>query len=360
MASVALSIFLLAIFGAAYRFLVAPPGLEHLHLVLVVAARTSIANWMPASYGERIARVPGVAAVMPTVYFDGRYGSEQALVPAIACDARKVFTFFSDWRLPQDQQQAFAKEQVAMIAGRKTAEKYGWKIGNHIHLSSPTYFNVSLELVLRGIYTSSEDETLQAFHWSYLNEALGRPDVTGYFYVLAQSADDIPRLMKQIDALFRNAGVETRTQPLKQVFLDFLAWLGNVKLVLLSVSAAVVFAILLIVANTMAMSIRERTTELAVLRALGFRTRQVLGLLAAESLAISFTGAAVGSLAAWLLLRIRGGYTIGGMLPVNIQVDVSTLGLAAGVSIAISLCSTLIPAYRASRVNIAQALRFVG
>jgi putative ABC transport system permease protein len=136
--------------------------------------------------------------------------------------------------------------------------------------------------------------------------------------------------------------------------------LGNVRLILVSVSGAVVFAILLIVANTMGMSIRERTAEFAVLRALGFRTKQVLGLLAAESLAISLVGSGLGCLMASILFAFTAGYQIGGAMPIYVQVDAATVGVALGAAIAIGLLSTAIPAYRASRLGIAQALRFVG
>jgi len=178
--------------------------------------------------------------------------------------------------------------------------------------------------------------------------------------VRAKSAEDVPRLAQAIDAEFRNSDMETRTQPMAQWVLDMVAVLGNVKLILVSISAVVIFAILLIVANAMSMSIRERTAELAVLRALGFRMQQVLGLLAAESLAISLAGGALGCLLAWTLLELAAGYQIGGAMPIYIRVDAATVGVALGVAIGISLASTLPPAYRASRVNIAEALRFVG
>jgi putative ABC transport system permease protein len=166
--------------------------------------------------------------------------------------------------------------------------------------------------------------------------------------------------MKEIDAMFRNADVETMTQTMMQFSLDFIAGLGKVKLILLGVSGAVVFAVLLIVANPMAMSIRERTLELAVLRALGFRSPQLLGLLTAESVVISLTGAGAGCLTTWLLFKLIAGYHLAGWIPIFIPISFETAGTVIGVAISISLLSTLVPALRATRVNIAQALRFVG
>jgi putative ABC transport system permease protein len=358
-ASVAASIFLLAVFCATYRYINAPPTPGGFSLLLMVTHRTSTIIPLPLSYGDRIRNLPGVAAMSPVNMVDGFYGGQDFPLWALAFDAAALGKIFPDWQLPPDQRQAFVSEKTAFLAGLRIAQKYGWKLGDHVTLHSPGY-NLSLDLVLRGIYSSGEDETLLGFHWDYLNDAQGHPNKPGGFWVRAQSAEDVPRLMQEIDTQFRNAEMETRTQPMKQWVLDLLNMLGNVKLILVSISAAVVFAVLLIVANTMGMSIRERTAELAVLRALGFQTRQVLGLLAAESLGIALLGAIAGCLMAWTALRLTAGYQVGGAMPVYIQVDAATVGVALGVAIGISLGSTLIPAYRASRANIAQALRFVG
>jgi putative ABC transport system permease protein len=325
----------------------------------MVVSRTSLMGSLPLHYGQRIARLPGVVAVSPINMVDTLYGGQDSVLFALACDPDAIMQARNDWRMPEDERRAFRGEKVAFACSRSTAQKYGWKLGDRIQLRSGGY-HLTLDLILRGIYTSAEDESLMAFHWDYLNDAQGRLDRPGAFWVMARSAEDIPRLMQAIDREFRNSDVETRTQPMKQFVLDMLAMLGNVKLILLSISAAVVFAVLLIVANTMGMSIRERTAELAVLRALGFGTQQVLGLLAAESLAISLTGAALGCLLAWTLLKLTAGYQVGGAMPIYIQMDAATLGAALGVAIGISLVSTVLPAYRASRVSIAEALRYLG
>lgn len=358
-ASVAVSICLLTVFCAAYRYINAPPAPTGFHLVLMVTPRTSMTVPLPLYYGERIAKLPGVAAVSPVNMVDGHYGSGDSVLWALACEPETIFKAYPEWRLSEKQRQAFTGERVALLAGRRMAEKYAWRLGDRIYLESPNY-HVSLDLVLRAIYASDDDETMLFFHWSYLNEAQGHPNKPGAFWVLSENAAHVPKLTRDIDALFHNTDIETRTAPMKQFVLDFLGMLGNVKLVLLSVSAAVVFAVLLIVSNTMAMSIRERTAELAVLRSLGFRTREVLGLLAAESLAISLAGTLLGALMAGGLLTLTAGYQVGGAMPIYIQVDTVTVGTALGVALGISLLSTLIPAYRASRASIAQALRFVG
>jgi putative ABC transport system permease protein len=301
-----------------------------------------------------------VAAVTQVFWFDARYKNEDTVIASLSLDPEQIFTFFPDWELPADQRAQFLREKVAAIAARSLVNKYGWKIGDHIYVSSPSYFGVGVDLILRGIYESKEEQSYLVFHWDYLNEALGSPNVTGQFWILSEKAESMPGLMKRVDEQFRNEPVQTLTQTVKQVALNFLSWLGNVKLLLASMSGAVAFAVVLIVANSVAMSIRERTSKLAILRALGYVNRQVIALLAAESLVICLSGAIVGSLGAWVISRILAGYPVGGGLLVNLTVGVPGTLLALGAATLIALLSTLIPALKASRISIAEALRFVG
>jgi putative ABC transport system permease protein len=361
--SVAASMLLLAILSAAYRFLNAPPsGPGGTHLILVVSSRTSMAMSMPPSYRNRIAAVPGVAAVSPFGYFGTNYGPEDDFIPALAFDPATVFDFFNDWQIPLSEKQAFIREKTALIAARKLAAKYGWKLGDHIHLTSPMDSNLSLSFVVRGVFDSKDDGagSTVVFHWDYLHNALGRTNRAEQFWVMSQSAGDVPRLTKSIDAEFRNAPVETRTDTLKQVMLNFLSLPGNVKLMLMVISAAMVFAVMLVVANTMAMSIRERTAEFATLRAIGFHRRRMIGLLTCESVIMGLTGAGLGCAAAWEVCHVISKFAIGGAMPVRIAVDAHKAALVVVVALGISLVTTLIPAYRSSRLSIAEALRFLG
>lgn len=360
--SVAVSILLLVVFLAVYRFLHEPPASrsDRSHLVLLVMARTSLIRPMPVSYRARIERLPGVRAVTQVFWFDARYKNEDTVIASLGLDPEQVFTFFPNWGLPADQRDQFLREKTAALASRTLAKRYGWKLGDHIYISSPSYFGVGVDLVLRGIYEAQEEQSYLVFHWDYLNEALRSPNVAGQFWVLAERAEETPELMKLIDEQFRNESVQTLTQTVKQVTLNFLSWFGNVKLILAGISGAVAFAVVLIVANSMAMSIRERTSELAVFRALGFRNTQILGLLTAESLIISLAGGVVGCLGAWRICRVLAGRTVGGGLLVNLEIGAPGIAFALAAAIAVALLSTLVPALRASRLNIADALRYVG
>jgi putative ABC transport system permease protein len=315
---------------------------------------------MPVSYRSRIERMKGVRAVTQVSWVDARYKTEDTVIASFGLDPQVLFTFFPDWKLPPEEKEQFMREKVAAIAGRSTASKYGWKVGEHIHVSSPTYSGVGVDLILRGIYDSKKEQSYLVFRWDYLNDVLGSRNLTGLFWILADSADDMPALMKAVDEQFRDETVQTRTQTVKQVVLNFLSWLGNVKLILVSISAAVAFAVLLIVANTMAMSIRERTRELAVLRTLGFPANFLLTLLTGESLVISLVGASSGCLVAWAICRTVAGYALGGLFLVNLKIGLLGALSALGAAILTSLAGTLVPAYRASRMSIADALRYVG
>jgi len=273
-----------------------------------------------------------------------------------------LFIFFPGWRLPEDQKKQFMSEKVAAIAGRHTAEKYGWKVGGRLHVSSPHYFLAGIDLHLVGIYDSPDQESYLVYHWDYLNDVLGSPNTTDLFWVLAGSERDMPVLMKSVDEEFRNMGTPTLSQTVKQMVLNFLSWLGNLRLLLLSVSGAVVFTVLLILANTMAMSVRERTVELAVLRTLGYPLRQVLVILTGESLALAIAGAALGCLLAWALCRAVTGYAIGGGLRVELSVGWAgasqALGVAAFTAFSARSCLLIAPGASASPRRCASSGKF--
>ncbi|MGD1157589.1 MAG: FtsX-like permease family protein [Terriglobia bacterium] len=358
--SIAVSMFLFTVFIATYRYLGAPTETEATRRTLLVMPRISTTIPLPLSYRQRIARLKGVAMVSPFVTIDGMYGGTDEWLAGFATDPEVLLKLYSGvWRVPPDQRQAFIAEKTGLIVGRKLAEKHGWKLGDHIPLRNEGW-HVTLDLVLRAIYTCEVDETLIGVHWQYLSEVWRQSDVAGAYLVIAESDQAATALGKIIDDTFRHEPMETRTMTMLQFALDFLGRLGNVKRILLMISGAVLFAILLVLANTMAMSIRERTTELAVLRVLGFRTGQIQGILAAESLTIALAGTTLACAAACGLFLLISGYRVGGWMPINIQLDLPSLALVLAVALATSFFSTFVPAYRASRVKIAEAMRFVG
>lgn len=354
--SMAVSILLLTTLFGAYRFMSGPPRLDRSHLVLMVRPATSGALPLPVSYGDQIAVLPGVAAVTAFNWVTAEYGAEDAQLNGFACDPAVILRVFSSWQLSPEETRAFIAERTALIVAERTATRFGWRLGQRITLR-PLGGLPPLELVLRGIYRSDAMNSQLAFHWEYWNEIQRRRDTAMGFWVLASNPEVLTGVIEGIDAMFRNSPVQTKTETLKQVVLNFLGLLGNVKLMLLIISCAVVFAILLIVANTMAMTIRERTAEIGVLRALGFRQRHVLGLLTAESLSITLAGSLAGSLGAMGVFHAAESLKIGGAMPVGLEFDVPAGGFILAVAVGVSLLSTFLPANHAARLNIAAALR---
>lgn len=360
-ASVGVSMFLLALFSAGYHFLTAPnEGHDQSHLILVVSPRVSFSVMLPLSYGDRIRAMRGVAVISPFMYVAAHYGSNNDLIPALATRQDTIFSFFSNWQVDEAEKKAYVSEKTAAVVGDSLVKKYGWRLGDHIQVQGTGLMPIQLDLVVRGIYQAAHDTNVLAFHWSYWNDLEGAGNKTLQFWLVAKTPADTSRLVKAIDQEFRNAPVATTTQTLKQEMLDYLRLLGNVKLLLLSVSGAIVFAVLLVMANTMAMSIRERTKEIAVLRAIGFRQAHVLRLLSAESALLALLGALAGCAAAMAAARLLTGMTVGGAMPAQLKIDFPTFFMTLLVALVIALASTVLPAWRAVRVNLSYALRFVG
>ena len=356
--SIGLSLFVLSTLMTVLTELNREPEGEDTHLRLVVRRATSLADRLPEAYAAKLQRVPGVRLVHALTWFGGIYIDEGNFFANFACDPDTLFAMFPENRIPPEQLKAFQAERIAAVAGRKLVERFKWRLGDRLTLQG-TIYPVDLEFVLRGIYTGT-DETAFFFHRAYLEEALGRPGKVGTFWLKAASAGDIPRIMDAVDTLFKNSDAETKTETERAFQLGFISMLGNVKTLIASISSVVVFTILLVTANTMAMSIRERAREIAILKTLGFGRRRLLGVLMGESAVIALTGGVLGCVGARLFFSVVDvwRYTQG-LFPIFI-VEPSTILLGIGLSVLIGLASAALPAIRVSRLTIAEALRRVG
>jgi putative ABC transport system permease protein len=356
--SIALSLFLLSTLLTVLTELEreSPEGDQHLRMV--VRRASSLGDPLPEAYLEKLRRVPGVRLVHTLSWFGGIYGDERNFFANFACDPETLFPMFNENHLPPEQLAAFKKERAAAVAGRKLAERFRWRLGDAITLKG-TIYPVDLEFTLRGIYTGL-DETAFFFHHAYLEEALGRPGKVGTFWLKAATAEEVPRIIDRVDRLFRNSDAETKTETERAFQLGFVAMLGNVKTLVVSISSAVVFTILLVTANTMAMAIRERAREIAVLKTLGFSRGRILGLLMGESAAIALIGGLLGTLGARLFYSLVDVWKhTQGFFPLFV-VEPTTIVLGVTLAVGIGLASAAVPAYRMSRQTIAQALRRTG
>ena len=356
--SIALSLFVLSTLMTVLTELNREPEGEDTHLRLVVRRASSLGDPLPEAYAAKLKRVPGVRMISALTWFGGIYIDEANFFANFASDPNTLFAVFPENRIPAAQLEAFQKERTAAIVGRKLVERFKWRLGDRITLQG-TIYPVDLEFVLRGIYTGT-DETVFFFHRAYLEEALGRPGKVGTFWLKAASAADIPRIIEAVDTMFKNSDAETKTETERAFQLGFVSMMGNVKTLVISISSVVVFTILLVTANTMAMSVRERARESAILKTLGFGRRRLLGILMAESATIALTGGVLGCVGARIFYSVVDvwRYTQG-MFPIFI-VAPSTILLGLLVSVLIGVASSAVPAFRVSRLTIAEALRRVG
>jgi putative ABC transport system permease protein len=366
LSSIAVSLFLITTLLTVLHEMENPISTPDSALRLLTRHRVSLANILPMSYRGKIARVEGVEAVVGSMWFGGVYKDPKNFFAQFAVDADQFFQVYPDLRMPAEQKQAFVKDRLGAIAGENLAQRFGWKVGDKIPIQG-ALFDVPLDLTLRGIYSGGGDDgSTLYFHWEYFNEGMKRlfgsgegVNFTGFYTARAVSADQIPSIAEKIDALFLNTSAPTKTESEKAFVLGFISMMGNIRLLVTSICSVVIFTIVLVAANTMAMSIRERVREIGILKALGFRKAQVLSLLLGESVILAVVGALLGSLGAKVVFSgARLAAVTGGMIT-RINVTPATLALCASIGLFVGIVSAGIPAWQASARRVVDALRDV-
>lgn len=360
--SIAFSLLLLTVLMSSYRSFYLDQGSPDSTLRLVTRHKVSLVFFLPSYYREKIRAVPGVAHVAPWNWFGGIYKDQKPenFFAQFGTDPNELFDVLKgDFRIAPDQLEAWKRDRAGCVVSRDLAEKHGWKIGDRVTLQG-TIYPVNLELTIRGIYDTDNPFPALYFNAEYIEQALPRAKGrTGTFYVLVDSPDHVASVTSAIDAMFENSPQPTKTEAEKVFGLDFVSSLGNVKGFILSISLAVVFAILLVSANTMAMTIRERTREVAVLKTLGFTRETILSMYVGEAVTISLAGGVLGTVAADLLLaaaaRMPNGTFFGGFKATG-----PTMAIALVVAAFVGFVSAIFPAYNASRGNIVDGLRHIG
>jgi putative ABC transport system permease protein len=364
--SIAASLCLLGLLLTIYHTFFFTEATPDQALRLVTRNRVSLANPLPISYQQQIKQVPGVKEAMIFQWFGGVYKDSRDpanFFARFAVEAEKFGVTHPDYKLPDDERQAFVNDRTGCIVGRKTATRHNLKPGDRVTLTGDI-FPITLELTVRGVYDNKIDSESLFFHYKYMNESLattaGFRDVVGTYFIRMERAEDANTISKAIDDKFRNSPAQTRTETEQAFGLSFLAFLGNVKLILLSVCAAVTFTILLVSGNTMAMTVRERVREVGVLKTLGFTNGVVLWLMVGEAVVISLIGGALGlAFAGGLCLLLRGvpsAMTFMDMSQFAVPTSVSIVCLL--VAAMIGFISSVIPAWGASKRPITEALRF--
>jgi putative ABC transport system permease protein len=325
-------------------------------LRLVSRHAVSLAFVLPSSHMQRIATVPGVKAVMPFSWFGGIYKDEKNFFANFAVDASKLRSIMTELKMSDAEWQAFINDKQGAIVGQKLVKLYGFNIGQRVTLRSPIY-DRSVEFVIRGICTGGDEKTL-FFHHDYINELVPAwaKDHAGTFSILANSPEDVPRIAQAIDSIFVNTDAPTKTESEREFAMSFETMMGGVKQFMYGIMAAITFSVLLVMANTMAMTVRERTKEVGTLKALGFQRGTIAGLFVGEALLVTTLGALIGIGGAVLIFR---SFDMSLYIPnfISFVPSAETLIAAFVLSIFVGIISVIYSAYRVSGLTIAEALR---
>jgi len=325
-------------------------------LRLVSRHAVSLGFVLPTAHLQKMKTVPGVKEVMPFSWFGGIYIDERNFFANFAVDARKLKDVVPEVKMSDADWQAFFDDRQGAVVGRKLVTLYGFTPGQRITLKSPIY-NQSVEFIIRGVYTGSDEKTLY-FHHEYVNELVPEwaKDKVSTFSILANSPEDVPRISQVIDSMFANTDAPTKTESEREFAMSFETMMGGVKQFLYGIMAAITFSLLLVMGNTMAMTVRERTKEVGTLKAIGFQRSTITLLFLAEALILACIGAAIGIGIASLLFR---SVDLALYIPnfISFIPTKETLIGAFVLSIAVGLISVIYSAYRVSGLTIAEALR---
>jgi putative ABC transport system permease protein len=355
--SISMSLFLISTLRTLLEQLGSRPMTEESATRVLTRHQTSLANVLPISYREKIRQTPGVVDASAYQWVGGIYKDPANFFAQFAVDADRFFTVYPDIHTQApDQKEAFLREKPAALAGVTLAKRYGWKVGDRVTLQG-TIFSANIDLVIRGIIEGAGSNNMMLLRHDYLNELWNNYDSSGVFAVRVRSAEEIPAVIDSIDGMFSNSTAPTKTETEKAFLLGFVSMIGNVRTLVVSISTVLIFTVILVAANTMAMSIRERTGEIAILKTLGFAPGHILGVLIGESALIAVAGGLLGSIGA---RYIYSGMDISsrsmGFID-QFNVTWTTVALAAGIALVVAFASTFVPAWSASRLAIADAIR---
>ena len=332
---------------------------------LVTINKVSLIQPLPYAYDAKIRAVPGVTDAAHATWFGAYYQDKSNFFAQFPVDPESYLRMFPELLLPEDQKQAWLADRTGAIVGRTIANQYGFQIGQRVPLISPWPRKdgaQNWEFTIVGIYDGAEkgtDTTQFLFHYDYFNENrrtfAGGADTVGWYTVRVADPEKAPQIAKAIDAQFANSPAETETTTEKAFAQGFANQVGNVGAIVQAIVGAVLFILLLVVGNTMAQAVRERISELAVLKTLGFTDSGVLGLVLAESLAIAAVGGFIGLALSWL--AVQGfAQVLSAFLPIFF-LPPSAFVSGAGLIVLVGLAAGALPAWQAMRLPIATALR---
>jgi putative ABC transport system permease protein len=328
---------------------------------LIVRHKVSLIMTLPVTYGARMEQIPGVASAICWTWFNGIYQNEpKNFFGTFPVNPEPFLAMYPEDLLPEDQKQAWIKTRTGAIVGRTLAQRFSWKIGDRVPLTSPIWprkGDQAWEFEIVGIYDGAKKSTDTSgffFRYDYFDEGRARGEgEVGWYVVRVTDTNRVAEVARAIDNEFANSPYETKAEPEGAFAQGFVQQMGNFTTILLAILSAVFFTILLVAGNTMAQSVRERTEELGVLKAMGFTNELVLALVLAESCLIAAVGGLAGLGVAWLVTV--GGSPVPSMLPV-FYLPPRYVVIGVGLSAALGVVAGIVPALQAMRLQIAAAL----
>ncbi len=330
---------------------------------LVIASRVGLMQTLPISYDDKIAAIPGVKAVTHNHWFGGVYQDEKNFFVQFVIDPENMRKVMSEFVVPDDQWANFEKDRQGAVVGVKTAKRFGWKIGDRIPIKNSLYGPTKTwEFNLDGIYHNDRpggDENQFWIQWKYFDENVpaGVKSTAGWYVLKLDNPDDAARVAKSIDNMFANSTYETKTETESAFAAGFVKQFGNIEFLIESIGMVVFFTLLLVTGNTMAISVRERISELGVLKAIGYSDRSVLFFVLAESLVIALIGGVLGLGLALVAVPVLGA-ALNGLLP-SLVLSPAILSLGLLVALVVGGISGLLPGIGAMRMRVVNALRRV-
>jgi len=354
---VAVSLFLFVTLLVALREITIPVEDVGAALRVLVRNKISIASFLPARQRSIIEKIPGVEAVSPFSWFGGKYKDEESMTFAqFAIDAKMLRRIFGEARMSEAEYDAFEKDQTSCIIGKLTADRYHLSVGDRLPFTS-TIYPCSIEVKIAGIYSGTPDDRNVLFHHKYLDETCGEAGWVGTWWVKVKSIEDMPLVTQAINKAFANTSAEVRAETERAFQLSFISMWGNIKILVRSICAVVVFTLLLVSASTMSMAIRERFRELAVLKALGYRRRELFVFILAESFGLAMFGALVGVGSAWAF------YTYGNMnklthnIFIRFEVTPGIIAQAVVVAAVLGIIASIAPSFAVARASVVTGLK---
>ena len=347
---------LLMTIRGAFSFGVDIAGIDR----LVLIHKVSLIMPLPVSYKERLASTPGVALVSHQTWFGGVYQDPSNFFAQMVVEPEPFMKIYPEFKIPPDQVKAWLDDRQGAIVGADLAKRFGWKIGDRIPITGTIWQpkqGQTWEFNVAGIYDGDQgvDKTQFFFRYDYLDEnRRGGQGLVGWYVVKIADASQAQQMGAKFDSMFANSSAETKTTTEKGFVEGFAKQVGDIGSIMIAILIAVLFTMLLVAANTMAQSVRERTSEMGVLKTLGFSNGSILALILGESVLIAVIGGSLGLGLAWLI--VQNGDPTNGMLPIFILPS-RDVAIGAVMIVVLGLIAGALPAFNAMNLKITDALR---